>query len=82
MKMASFLSVYGHTNNWNIWFSSEQVTAISCDKGESKLHVYVVGSDDPFCFDFADVASRDAEARRFMRALSGDPSAIRLERGA
>ena len=81
MATTSFLSVYGHTNNWDIWFAPAQVTAVSCDREKSNLHIYVTGSDDPFCFDFADVDSRNKEARRFMRALSGDPAAIRKAEG-
>ena len=68
--MTSFIKVCGHTGNWDIWFSSAQVSAVSCDRGKATLHVYTVGSDDPFVFNFNDEASRDISAKEFMHKLN------------
>ena len=68
--MARLVKVVGHKDNWDIWFSSAKVSAVSCDRGKATLHVYTVGSDDPFVFNFNDEASRDISAKEFMHKLN------------
>ena len=68
--MARLVKVVGHKDNWDIWFSSAKVSAVSCDRGKSTLHVYTVGSDDPFVFNFDDEVSRDASAKEFMHKVN------------